>query len=161
MTKTDVMKKEIMNCVSQLDIAGYLKEELEKLLWYFHYYKIYNIRKNIDFLVDYLMFLDYKSTKNIHQLDHQYQDFDEIWDHDIFYYISKKWLDIVWEKKIKQKIYQNDFNLNSNMLWIKGFLLLTMDEFCNATPVRLSLDQIMWNREHTKNKEHLLPVYDM
>jgi len=141
MTKTDMMKKEILDCVYQLDIAGYLKEELKKLLWYFHYYKMVNIHKNMDFLVEYLKFLDHKSTKNINQLNHQYQDFEMNGEHDVFYYISKRGLDIVWEKKIKQKIYQNDYSLNSNMQGIKGFLLLTMDEFCNATPVRLSIDQ--------------------
>lgn len=141
MTKTDMMKKEILDCIYQLDIAGYLKEELKKLLWYFHYYKMVNIHKNMDFLVEYLKFLDHKSTKNINQLDHQYQDFEMNGEHDVFYYISKRGLDIVWEKKIKQKIYQNDYSLNSNMQGIKGFLLLTMDEFCNATPVRLSIDQ--------------------
>ena len=141
MIKTDMMKKEILDCVYQLDIAGYLKEELKKLLWYFHYYKMVNIHKNMDFLVEYLKILDYKSTKNINQLDHQYQDFEMNGEHDVFYYISKRGLDIVWEKKIKQKIYQNDYSLNSNMQGIKGFLLLTMDEFCNATPVRLSIDQ--------------------
>jgi len=141
MTKTDMMKKEILDCIYQLDIAGYLKEELKKLLWYFHYYKMVNIHKNMDFLVEYLKFLDHKSTKNINQLDHQYQDFEMNGEHDVFYYISKRGLDIVWEKKIRQKIYQNDYSLNSNMQGIKGFLLLTMDEFCNATPVRLSIDQ--------------------
>ena len=148
MKKTDMMKKEILDCIYQLDIAGYLKEELEKLLWYFQYYKMVNIHKNIDFLVDYLKFLDYKSTKNINQLDHQYQDFEVNGDHDVFYYISKRGLNIVWEKKIKQKIYQNDYNLKSNMLGIKWFLLLTMDEFCNATPTRLSIDQMSWNSEN-------------
>lgn len=141
MTKTDMMKKEILDCIYQLDIAGYLKEELKKLLWYFHYYKMINIHKNMDFLIEYLKFLDHKSTKNINQLNHQYQDFEMNGEHDVFYYISKRGLDIVWEKKIKQKIYQNDYSLNSNMQGIKGFLLLTMDEFCNATPVRLSIDQ--------------------
>ena len=153
MTKTDNMKKSILDRIYQLDIAGYLKEELEKLLWYFHYYKMNNIYKNIEFLEDYLMFLDYKSTKNIHQLDHQYKDFDMEWEHDVFYYISKKWLDIVWEKKIKQKIYQNDYNLHSNMQGIKWFLLLTMDEFCNATPVRLSIDQTLWHKEKNLKNE--------
>lgn len=153
MKKTDMMKKEILDCIYQLDIAGYLKEELEKLLWYFQYYKMVNIHKNIDFLVDYLKFLDYKSTKNINQLDHQYQDFEVNGEHDVFYYISKRGLDIVWEQKIKQKIYQNDYSLNSNMLGIKGFLLLTMDEFCNATPVRLSIDQVAWNKMSQAQEE--------
>lgn len=154
MNKTDTIKKEIMDRVWMLDIAWYLKEEISNLLWYFHYYKMNNIYKNLDFLVDYLIFLDHKSTKNIHQLDHQYDDNYDIWWHDVYYYISKKWINIVGEKKIKQKIYQNDFSLKSVMQWIKWFLVLTMDEFCNATPLRLSIDQYAWNKE--VNNEQLM-----
>jgi hypothetical protein len=33
------------------------------------------------------------------------------------------------------------------MLGIKGFLLLTMDEFCNASPVRLSINKVLWDKE--------------
>lgn len=150
MNKTDLIKNKIINRVCELDIAWYLKEEVSALLWYFHYYKMNNIYKNIDFLVDYLMFLDYKSTKNIHQLDHQYTDNYDLWTHDVFYYVSKEWLNLVWEEKIKQKIYQNDFSLKSVMQWIKWFLILTMDEFCNATPLRLSIDKYSWNKEICK-----------
>jgi hypothetical protein len=39
------------------------------------------------------------------------------------------------------------------MLGIKGFLLLTMDEFCNATPVRLSIDQVAWNKMSQAQEE--------
>ena len=152
MTKKEMIKDSIMNRVNELDIAWYLKNEIAEFLDYFHYYKLNNIYKNIDFLVDYLNFLDHKSTKQIHELDHQNIDDFDIWDHDIHYYISKKWLEIVWERKIKEKIYQNDFGLNSVMLGIKGFLLLTVDEFCNATPVRLSIDQILRNREKEASK---------
>jgi len=147
MTKKDILTQEIIWEISHLDIAWYLKEEIEKFLWYFHYYKLRNIVNNVDFLKDYLIFLDHKSTKQIHQLDHEYVDGIDIGDHDIFYYVSQKGLDVVWEQKIKQKIWQNDFNLNSVMLGIKWFLLLTMDEFCNASPVRLSINKILWERE--------------
>lgn len=150
MTKKEIIKQSIIDRVNELDIAWYLKNEIESFLDYFHYYKLNNIYKNIDFLVDYLIFLDHKSTKQIDELDHKNIDDVDIWDHDIHYYISKKWLDIVWEKKIKEKIFQNDFGLNSVMIGIKWFLLLTMDEFCNATPVRLSIDQILRNREMAK-----------
>lgn len=147
MNKKDILTKQIIDEISHLDIAWYLKEEIEKFLWYFHCYKLKNIINNVDFLKDYLIFLDHKSTKQINQLDHEYIDGVDIWDHDIFYYVSLKGLDVVWEQKIKQKIWQNDFNLNSVMLGIKWFLLLTMDEFCNASPVRLSINKILWERE--------------
>lgn len=147
MNKKDLLKTQIIDEISHLDIAWYLKEEIEKFLWYFHYYKLKNIVKNIDFLRDYLVFLDHKNSKQIHQLEHSNESEIDIFWHDVYYYLSKKWLDIVWEQKIKQKIWQNDFNLKSVMLGIKWFLLLTMDEFCNASPVRLSINKILWKRE--------------
>jgi hypothetical protein len=147
------LTKQILENIENLDIAGYLKEEIAKFLWFFHVYKLNNIIVNIDFLKDYLIFLDHKSTRQIHKLDHEMIDSVDIWDRNIHYYISKKWLDIVWEDKIKQKIWQNDYNLVSVMLWIKGFLLLTMDEFCNATPTRLSINKLMWEREMIKEDD--------
>lgn len=147
MTQKELLTKQILEDIIDLDIAWYLKEEIEKFLWYFHAYKLKNIASNMGFLKDYLLFLDHKSTKQIHQLEHELVDDIDIWEHDLHYYVSKKWLDIVWEDKIIQKIWQNDFNLGSIMLGVKWFLLLTMDEFCNATPTRLSINKIMREKE--------------
>ena len=155
MTKKELLTKQILADIADLDIAWYLKEEIEKFLWFFHAYKLKNIVLNINFLKDYLIFLDHKSTKQIHQLDHEMLDNTDIWEHDIHYYVSKKWLGVVWEDKITQKIWQNDYNLWSVMQWIKGFLLLTMDEFCNATPTRLSINKIMREREMVKEEVEL------
>ncbi|HKL43967.1 MAG TPA: hypothetical protein VJ892_01670 [Candidatus Absconditabacterales bacterium] len=147
MTKKEILTKEIIKNIEDLDIAGYLKEEIEKFLGYFHSYKLKNIVSNIDFLKDYLVFLDHKNTKQIHQLEHDHIDDIDIGEHNVNYYVSKKGLELVGEHKIKQKIWENDFNLSSVMLGIKGFLLLTVDEFCNATPTRLSINKIMRERE--------------
>ena len=147
MNKKDLLTEQIIDEISDMDIAGYLKEEIEKILWYFHYYKLKNIHKNIDFLKDYLSFLDQKNYKQMGLLQCDWDMEIEVTGHDLYYYISQKWLDFVWEKKIKQKIWQNDYSLNSIMLGIKGFLLLTMDEFCNASPVRLSINKVLWDKE--------------
>jgi hypothetical protein len=72
-----------------------LKEEIESFLLFFHAYKLGNIFFNINFLKDYLIFLDHKSTKQIDQLEHEYIDGVDIGNHNIHYYISKKGLDIV------------------------------------------------------------------
>ena len=147
MWKKEIIKSKILENVNSLDIAWYLKEEIEKSLNYFHYYKLNNILKNIDVLDDYLSFLDQKNTKQIDDLYcESFEDID-IWAHDLKYYVSTKWLEIVWEQKLKHKIVECNYNFMSIMQWIKWFLLLTIDEFCNATPVRLSIDQIMRNKE--------------
>lgn len=152
MTKKNQLKSEILNVLFDLDIAGYLKEEIERNLDYFHYYKLKNIYKNMDFLKDYLIFLDHKNTKQLLQLDYNYPEDVELKTHDLAYYISDQWLLSISEQKLKQKIWQNDFDLKSMMLGIKGFLLLTMDEFCNATPVRLSINKVLRDREIALSK---------
>lgn len=147
MWKKEIIKSQILENINSLDIAWYLKEEIEKSLQYFHYYKLNNILKNIEVLDDYLSFLDHKNTKQINDLYCEVDEDIDIWAHDLKYYVSDKWLDVVWEQNLKHKIVKNNYNFMSIMQWIKGFLLLTIDEFCNATPVRLSIDQIMRNRE--------------
>lgn len=150
MWKKEIIKSQILENVNSLDIAWYLKEEIEKSLEYFHYYKLNNILKNIGFLDDYLSFLDQKNTNQIDSLYCESVEDIDIWAHDLKYYVSNKWLDIVWEQKLKHTIVENNYNFMSIMQWIKWFLLLTIDEFCNATPVRLSIDQLMRNKESVK-----------
>lgn len=150
MWKKEIIKSQILENVNSLDIAWYLKEEIEKSLEYFHYYKLNNILKNIEFLDDYLSFLDQKNTNQIDSLYCESVEDIDIWAHDLKYYVSNKWLDIVWEQKLKHTIVENNYNFMSIMQWIKWFLLLTIDEFCNATPVRLSIDQLMRNKESVK-----------
>lgn len=150
MWKKEIIKSQILENVNSLDIAWYLKEEIEKSLEYFHYYKLNNILKNIEFLDDYLSFLDQKNTNQIDSLYCESVEDIDIWAHDLKYYVSNKWLNIVWEQKLKHTIVENNYNFMSIMQWIKWFLLLTIDEFCNATPVRLSIDQLMRNKESVK-----------
>ena len=147
MWKKEIIKSQILENINSLDIAWYLKEEIEKSLEYFHYYKLNNILKNIEFLDDYLSFLDQKNTKQIDDLYCESLEDIDIWAHDLKYYVSNNWLGIIWEQKLKHKIVENNYSFMSVMQWIKWFLLLTIDEFCNATPVRLSIDQIMRNKE--------------
>jgi len=153
MWKKEIIKSQILENINSLDIAWYLKEEIEKSLEYFHYYKLNNILKNIEFLDDYLSFLDQKNTKQIADLYCEFTEDIDIWAHDLKYYVSNKWLDIVWKQKLKHTIVENNYSFMSIMQWIKWFLLLTIDEFCNATPVRLSIDQIMWNTELVRINE--------
>lgn len=153
MWKKEIIKSQILENINSLDIAWYLKEEIEKSLQYFHYYKLNNILKNIEVLDDYLSFLDQKNTKQIDDLYCEVDEDIDIWAHDLKYYVSDKWLDVVWEQNLKHKIVKNNYNFMSIMQWIKWFLLLTIDEFCNATPVRLSIDQIMRNRELVRVNE--------
>ncbi len=112
-TKKEIISRNIVEEIEKLDIAGYLKQEVYNFLDHLHYYKIKNILENIDALKEYLICLDQQNTDQIHELEHIHtEDRERNQEHDLHYYISKKGLTKVGEQKIKQKIWQNDFNLN-------------------------------------------------
>lgn len=119
MADTHTFMEKIISEVSQLDVAGYLKEEIESLFKHLHYYKLKNIYDNIDALKEYLYFLDHHSTQQIYALE--YDANKELQDsgHDIWYYISQKGLDLVGPHKLHQKIWENDFNLTYIMQGVK------------------------------------------
>jgi hypothetical protein len=56
-------------------------------------------------------------------------------------------LEKIGEQKIKQKIRENDFNLNYVMQGVKWFLVLTADEFCNASPTRMSINRMLRQKQ--------------
>jgi len=146
-TKKDIISKNIVDELETLDIAGYLKQEVKDFLKYLHYYKIKNILQNIDALKEYLICLDHQNTNQIHELEYEENADMEIGEHDIFYYISVKGLEKVGERKIHQKIRENDFNLSYIIQGIKWFLVLTADEFCNASPTRMSINRMLWQKQ--------------
>jgi hypothetical protein len=96
--------------------------------------------------------LDKHSTEQIHKLEYEnvHQELEQ--HQDIAYYISKAGLEKVGEHKINQKIWENDYNLNYVMQGVKGFLLLTADEFCNASPTRMSINRMIWQKQMQKDE---------
>lgn len=150
-SKKEIISRTIGLEIDTLDIAGYLKQEVKDFLKHLHYYKIKNILTNIDALKEYLICLDHQNTDQIHELEHMHnEDINEEEEHDIHYYISVKWLKKVGEEKIRQKIWENDFNLNYVMQGVKGFLVLTADEFCHASPTRMSINRMLWQKQLEK-----------
>lgn len=158
-TKKDIISKNIVDEIETLDIAGYLKQEVKDFLKYLHYYKIKNILQNIDALKEYLICLDHQNTNQIHELEYEKNLDMEIGEHDILYYISTIGLEKVGEHKIHQKIRENDFNLSYIMQGIKGFLVLTADEFCNASPTRMSINRML-RQKQLQNTGHVSTTED-
>jgi len=158
-SKKDIISKNIVDEIYILDIAGYLKQEVKDFLKYLHYYKIKNILQNIDALKEYLICLDHQNTDQIHELEYKKNPDMEIGDHDILYYISTKGLEKVGDHKIHQKIWENDFNLSYIMQGIKWFLILTADEFCNASPTRMSINRML-RQKQLQNTGHVSATED-
>jgi hypothetical protein len=65
----------------------------------------------------------------------------------------------VGQHKIHQKIWENDFNLNYIMQGITWFLVLTADEFCNASPTRMSINRMLWQKQ-LQNTGHISTTED-
>lgn len=147
MLKKNIPLDEIIQAVSWLDIAWYLKEEVISLFKNLHYYKLENVYKNIDALKEYLDFLDVHSTKQINWLENKKSKDDNWVECDVLYYVSKRGLAIIGDDLIHQKIWDWCYNLSYIMQAIKWFLLLTADEFCNASQTRMSINRILWKEE--------------
>lgn len=54
------------------------------------------------------------------------------------------------KKEITQKIESNSYQVITLMQGIKGLLLLTIDEFCNASPTRMAINTFLWEKENLK-----------
>ena len=138
----------IVDEINYLDIAGYLKEEVANLCKYLHQYKLKNIWENIDTLKEYLLFLDAHSTKQMSALDYivvEEQINPEM--HDISYYLSQHAIDQIGESAFAQKLEKSSLEISYVMQAVKWFLLLTADEFCNATRTRLSITRKTWQTQ--------------
>jgi hypothetical protein len=145
--KKDILSETIMKKVNNLDVAWYLKLEVEEFLKYLHYYKLKNILQNIDGLKDYLLVLDRQNTNQIHELEYKKSLDAYEKAHDVLYYVSKVWLTKIGEQKIHRKLRENEFNLQQIMLGVKWFLLLTANEFCNASQTRMSINRMTWQKQ--------------
>ena len=121
--------------------------EIEDILKYLHYYKLNNILQNIEALKEYLLVLDFQNTLQIKELEFGRDPDWEKKDLDLHYYVSKTGLTHIGELKMHQKIRESEFHLQHLMQGIKGFLLLTADEFCNASPTRMSINRMLWQKQ--------------
>lgn len=153
MTKKHTILDSIIEELSVLDIAWYLREEISSLFKHLHYYKLKNIYQNVDALKEYLHFLDHHSTQQIHALEYvENPDFPE-GEHDLLYYVSQKGLETIGHNKIRQKIWEDHYSLSYIMQAVKWFLLLTADEFCNASPTRMSINRMLRKNQLVQKKE--------
>ncbi len=67
-SKSNDLRNQIKFHLSELDIAGYLYEEVCYMLDHLNYYKLLNIHTNQDTFFSYLCSVDDENTKLIHSL---------------------------------------------------------------------------------------------
>lgn len=153
-SKADICRNKILERVQQVPMAGYIFEEVEKLLDYLHYYKLRNILKNTDVLIAYLRFLDKQNHKQIKKLFKQYKSEEEAVSGNLSHFVSMPSIEELGEENLLQ-LFQNKEAQHDiqNIIWsIKGLLLLTANEFCHASSTRISLNKMQWERSDHKKK---------
>lgn len=139
----------------QLDIARYLKNEVKNSLQYFHAYKLENIKKNLTAFTNYLLFLNEENCKQIEALEILVVEEDKKKNvhNSLSYFYCQVEMTPEQEQEITAKIECNNYQAITLMQGIKGLLLLTIDEFCNASPTRMAINTFIWEKEGEKAKE--------
>ena len=161
MTKTEELLNNINKHINSLNIAWYIKEEVTASLKYLHRYKLKNIEKNIDSFCEYLKFLNYQNTEKINNLCSNKWSNKENKNKDLsYFFVPEKKLNKEKEKQYLKKLSSNGYELLTLIQWVKWILILSIDEFCNASKTRMDIHKMLMNREiefkkkyHTKTKK--------
>lgn len=148
MTKTKELLNQLSAEINSLDIAGYLKEEVIASLKYLHWYKLKNIEKNLTTFCEYLLFLNAQNTEKISQLGQKTAKASQkSKDYDLAYFLAPGKLNKREEKAYLEKIQENGYELLTLIQGMKGILVLSIDEFCNASQTRMGIHQLLMERE--------------
>lgn len=144
-TKKDSLEQDIILELKDLDIAWYILDEVKNFLKYVNHYKLANIYENMEDFKDYLIRVDNQNSMQIAQLEVK-ESVEENIKSDLNYYVSKSWIWMIDQEKI-ESISPRDLNLSNEMQWIKGYIILTVDEFCNASQTRMSINKMLFQKE--------------
>ena len=143
----DKLYEEIAQHCDWLRIARYLKNEAKSALKYFHVHKLSNIKKNLKEFSEYLIFLNTENCKKIESFK-EWKESKKTLNNSLSYFydyedIKKSKLPI-----IQSKIETNSYETITLMQSIKWCLILTIDEFCNASPTRIDIMRYnLWKKK--------------
>lgn len=130
--------EEIVNRCDELCIARYLKNEVKNILKYIHPKKLLNLKKHLDEFLDYLILLNKENCNSIEK----FSSWKEIkWDlhNSLSYFYDCDDISNQDISLIKVKIERNPYETITLLQSIKWYLILTIDEFCNASPTRIDI----------------------
>ena len=153
MTKTEELLNAISGRVSSLAIAGYIKEEVITSLKYLHWYKLKNIDKNIDSFCEYLEYLNSQNTEKINSLVEKNHDKTSYSEKDLsYFFMPEKKLSKAKEKIYVKKLSDNGYELITLIQGVKWILVLSIDEFCNASKTRMDIHQLLMKDQINEKK---------
>ena len=150
-TEKDKLYEEIAKHCDWLCIARYLKNEAKSALKYFHAHKLSNIKKNLKEFSDYLIFLNDENCQKIENFK-EWKESKKALNNSISYFYKYKNISESDLSSIQNKIETNTYETITLMQSIKGCLILTIDEFCNASPTRVDIMRYNLWKKKTKIK---------
>jgi hypothetical protein len=143
--------EEIAQHCDWLPIARYLKNEAKNALKYFHSHKLSNIKKNLTEFSEYLLFLNNENCKKIESFKAG-KESKRTLNNSIKYFYDYDKISESEIPSIQNKIETNSYETITLMQSIKWCLILTIDEFCNASPTRIDIMRYNLWKKKTKIK---------
>lgn len=154
MTKTEKLLCNLKEKISCLPIAWYLKEEVLSSLKYLHRYKLSNIEKNWNVFCEYLVFLNLQNTDKIRKLWTKTKEVKkEKPEVDLSYFLFLDKATKQQKETYLKKIQANAYELLTLTQGMKGILILSIDEFCNASKTRIDIHNFLMKREFKYKKD--------
>ena len=149
--KKNKLYNEITQHCDWLHIARYLKNEAKSALKYFHVHKLSNIKKNLKEFSDYLIFLNDENCERIEWFT-EWKESKRSLNNSISYFYDYENISQSDLSSIQRKIETNSYETITLMQSIKWYLILTIDEFCNASPTRIDIMRYNLWKKKTKIK---------
>lgn len=150
-SEKDKLYEEIAQHCDKLCIARYLKNEAKSALKYFHVHKLSNIKKNLKEFSDYLIFLNDENCQKIEKFK-AWKESKKILNNSLSYFYNYENISKSKLSSIQNKIETNTYETITLMQSIKWCLILTIDEFCNASPTRVDIMRYNLWRKRSKTK---------
>ena len=151
-TQKEKLYIQIANHCDWLRIARYLKNEAKSALKYFHVHKLSNIKKNLKEFSDYLIFLNSENCQKIENFK-EWKERKRNLNNSISYFYDYENISDYDLSSIQNKIETNTYETITLMQSIKWCLILTIDEFCNASPTRVDIMRYNLWKKNVKNKK--------
>ena len=149
----DKLYEEIAKHCDWLCIARYLKNEAKSALKYFHVHKLSNIKRNLKEFSDYLMFLNSENCQKIENFT-EWKESKRNLNNSLSYFYNYENISDTDLSKIQNKIETNTYETITLMQSIKWCLILTIDEFCNASPTRVDIMRYnLWKKKEKSKKQ--------
>jgi hypothetical protein len=144
---------QIANHCDWLRIARYLKNEAKNALKYFHAHKLSNIKKNLNEFSEYLLYLNDQNCQKINWFS-AWKESKRTLNNSVSYFYDYEKISDKELPLIQAKIETNTYETITLMQSIKWCLILTIDEFCNASPTRIDIMRYeLWKKKAKQKKK--------